>query len=565
LVILIGSALVSIRTTIYLSIGNLLWILLLPLIIPGVLYGNLVIPALFNGILSALVLVLTQSRNLTERERLSEMANINATLQASNDVLNARTRDLDARTRELDLAAEVGRAISQVRSLALTLKEAAEIIRSRFDLYYVQVYLTDLSQTSLVLQSGTGTVGAELMARGHQLPLNMASINGRAAIEKHTVVISDTSTTATFRPNPLLPDTRSEMAVPLMIGENVLGVLDLQSQKTGALNDEMLSAFEALAGQFAIAIQNARLLQEIQQSRAEVESQARRLTRAGWQEYLDALHKPEKLGFVYEQNQVALLEEIPESVHEANALAVPIAITGEQIGTLAVSVEEGKQTANNVELVNIVARQVAQQIENLRLLDSAERYRRDAEEAARHLTREGWQNYAESKSSEELGFLYDLKEVKPYAQHAEILAEQPNMILPLKVRDEKVGKLAILGVDETDTEANELATAVAERLSAHIEGLRLSKQTEQALATTQEFAQREQSLRQITSAVRGSTDPATILRTAVRELGTVLGRKIVVRMENTREAQASQTDSGANNGEKTNSPAGLLNAVGGDE
>ncbi|MCJ7433260.1 MAG: GAF domain-containing protein, partial [Anaerolineales bacterium] len=180
------------------------------------------------------------------------------------------------RTRNLELAAEVGRTVSQVRALDVMLKDAAELIRKQFDLYYVQVYLTDPSQTNLILQSGTGAVGAELVGRGHRLPLDTASITGRAAIEKKSVVISNTAASPTFRPNPLLPDTRSEMAVPLLIGERVVGVLDMQSEHAGSLSTDILTAFEALAGQLAIAIQNANFLAETQQARTEVEAQARR-------------------------------------------------------------------------------------------------------------------------------------------------------------------------------------------------------------------------------------------------------------------------------------------------
>jgi HAMP domain-containing protein len=107
------------------------------------------------------------------------------------------------RTQSLELATEVGRSISQVRALDIMLKDAAELIRSRFDLYYVQVYLTDPSQTNLILQSGTGTVGADLVGRGHRLPLNTASINGRAAVEKRSIVVADTSASPTFRSNIL--------------------------------------------------------------------------------------------------------------------------------------------------------------------------------------------------------------------------------------------------------------------------------------------------------------------------------------------------------------------------
>jgi len=386
------------------------------------------------------------------------------------------------RTRNLELAGEVGRAISQVRALDVMLTDAAELIRKQFDLYYVQVYLADPSQTNLILQSGTGAVGAELIGRGHRLPLNTASINGRAAIEKRSVVISDTAASSTFKPNPLLPDTRSEMAVPLMIGERVVGVLDLQSQKTGELDQDILSAFEALAGQLAVAIQNANLLAETEQAREEIESLARRQSRANWVDYMDAIHKPEETGFVFEQNKITPMtrDEQSQPSTKENSLTAPIAVTGEALGNLVVEMEGQSPIARASELVSAVARQVAQQIESLRLLDSAERYRFEAEEASRRLTREGWKDYANANADQISSYIYDLKEVRPYDHNVDQQTEESAASLPLKVRDEIVGKLVIQGLASDDTESLELANAVAERLSAHIESLRQFDETQRS-------------------------------------------------------------------------------------
>lgn len=445
------------------------------------------------------------------------------------------------RTRNLELAAEVGRTVSQVRALDVMLTDAAELIREQFDLYYVQVYLTDLSREHLNLQAGTGQVGAQLLARSHRLVIDAASINGRAALEKKSVVISDTTASAAFKPNPLLPDTRSEMAVPLLIGDRVVGVLDMQSERPGALSQDILPAFEALAGQVAIAIQNANYLAEAEQSRAEVEAQARRSSRSNWAEYLDAIHKPEESGFVFEQNKITPLTRAGEPLAE-NAMVAPIAVTGETVGNLVVELGGRSSIARAEELINTVARQVAQQIENLRLLDSAERYRAEAEQASRRLTHEGWQDYLDQKSVNGLGYVYDLKEVRPCSAEESSRVQESALSLPLKVRDETVGKLSVQGLGSGDEEAASLASAVAERLGAHIEGLRLSLQTEQALATTQKQARREQALRQITSAVRGSTDPSVILRTAARELGNILGRQTIVRLATAKETQTNQAD-----------------------
>jgi GAF domain-containing protein/HAMP domain-containing protein len=448
-----------------------------------------------------------------------------------------RTAKMERRNLDLALATEIGQTVSQVRAINDMLKDAAEIIRTFFGLYYVQVYLVNESQTELELQFGTGAVGEELMSRKHRLPLNKDSINGRAAITKRSVVISDTTASDTFRPNPLLPDTRSEVAVPLLVGDTLVGVLDVQSKDAGLLNQDALLAFEPMAGQMAVAIQNSRLVAETEQARAEVESLARRLTHTGWEEYLDAIHKPEKSGFVFERDNITLLtgQETPAK----GALVAPIQVTGESLGSLVVELQGTPPSSRTDELINTVARQVSQHIESLRLLDSAERFRYEAEQATRRLTHEGWQEYMDTSATGNTGYIYDLNEVRPYEKENISQAKEAGISLPLKVGDEAIGKLVLQDVDANDREAIGIASAVAERLGAHIEGLRLALQTEKALSTTKKQAQREQALRQITSAVRGSTDPTTILRTAARELGSILGRQTVVQLDTSNKDSAT--------------------------
>lgn len=414
------------------------------------------------------------------------------TAQLSNSISTLEQR-VAARTRNLELAAEVGRAVSQVRSLDILLKDAAELILKEFNLYYVQVYLVDPSQTTLKLEAGTGSVGAQLVGRGHSLPLNTGSINGRAATEKRSVVIADTAQSATFRQNPLLPDTRGEMAIPLIVANKVVGVLDMQSSHPGALTEEILPAFEALAGQLAVAVQNANLLAETEQARAQVESQARRLVQQGWNEHLDAIHKPEQIGFVFDHNEVTPLANAEETQRSENAQAVvaPISVTGESLGSLVVEIDNEAQREQTNELVSVVARQVAQQIENLRLLESAERYRYEAEQASRRLTREGWQTYTE-KAAESLKYIYDLNQVRPLNGDKLDAAAT----VPLKVRDEVIGKFAIQGLDTNDSEAINLANAVAERLSVHIEGLRQQDQTQSALVQSERLFNASENLTQ---------------------------------------------------------------------
>jgi transcriptional regulator with GAF, ATPase, and Fis domain len=486
------------------------------------------------------VLLFAWHRNSLERLRLEEVTHTQTELQQSNIELQNAQREVNVHFEELRLAAEVGRAVSQVRDLKSMLTDAVELIRTSFDLYYAQIYLVDQSQTYLILQAGTGQVGKELQSRNHRLPINTNSINGRAVVEKKSVVISNTTTSAAFKPNPLLPETHSEMAVPLMIGSKVVGALDMQSKQSGALNEAVLPAFEALSAQLAIAVQNASYLAEAEQARTEVEKQAQRLSQSNWAEYLDGIHQPEETGFVFEQNQVLPLTQ-GQTVKE-NALTAPITITGQPIGNLVVEMEGQSPIAKTEELISTIARQVAQQVENLRLLESAERYRYEAEQATRRLTHEGWEEYMENNAAKKLGYIYDLKEVRPPNQDEAQQAGKNALTLPLKIRDEAVGKLVVQDIEADNQETAGFVNQVAERLSSHIEGLRLAMQTEQALAETKKQAQREQALRQITSAVRGSTDPTIILRSAARELGNLLGRQTVVHLATDSKAQEDKSD-----------------------
>jgi GAF domain-containing protein len=267
------------------------------------------------------------------------------------------------------------------------------------------------------------------------------------------------------------------MAVPLIVADTVVGVLDMQSNAPGVLTEDLLPAFEALAGQLAVAIQNANLLAETHQARAQVEAQARRLVREGWSGHLDAIHKPEQIGYVFDHNKIVPLADGEElqPAEDGKAVSAPISVTGEKLGSLVVEINDETRAEQTVELVKVVARQVAQQIENLRLLESAERYRAEAERVARLQTLEGWQNYVASRHTGGLGYLYDTKEVLPGLGAAEEIPSA--LVTPIKARDEMIGKLAVQGLSHENRESVELVNAIAERLGAHIENLRLFEET----------------------------------------------------------------------------------------
>lgn len=423
----------------------------------------------------------------------------NAMTASLRETLGGLEQRIADRTRELTLAGNVGRALSQERDVDRLLKLAVELIRSTFDLYYTQIYLTDPSEKLLVLRAGSGNVGTELLRRGHRLPIGPGSLNGAAAVNKEAAIVSDTLQSKDFKPNALLPDTRSEMVVPLLAGERVVGVLDMQSHRPGALTPENLPAFQSLAGQLAIAVENAQLFSQAQQARQEVESQARRLTRSAWNEYLDSVQRPERLGYIYDQAAVVPLApeaadlgavEPGREVKGSQALQAPILVAGERIGQIALErSNQPEWTPEEVALVNAVASQVARRVDGLRLLEQAERYRREAELAAQRLVREGWEEFARSQTGTaqpgEIGFVYDQNRVTPLAQASPAAPAPVVHSYPLQVREAKIGELVIEGDQVLDAEAQQIVQAVTERLSAHLENLRLSAQTQAALLTTE--------------------------------------------------------------------------------
>ena len=419
----------------------------------------------------------------------STFNNMTVQLRSLVGTLEKRVAD---RTHDLELASEVGRIINEKTSDPRSLLvRATETIRERFNLYYAQIYLTDLSGQKLILHAGTGKVGEELLRRGHQLAIGPGSLNGRAAAERRAVILSDTEDSPSFLSNPLLPNTRSELCIPLMVGGKMVGVLDMQSEQPGALNETNLPAFEALAGQLAIAVENAALFAQAGEARAEVEAQVRRLTEQGWQDFLNAIDRGQKIGFAFDQSTVIRLKPEALSTSDQNTLSLPITITGTRVGEICFPAEHKLSWTNHeLELVQTISTQLAQHIENLRLLARAEGFRKEAEQAARRLTREGWNTYFGSSNNLDAGYIYDLNQVQHLSMNGTGHADHALKQL-LIVRDETIGELAVDAANHPD-EAAEILSAVAQQLSGHIENLRLLEQTQQALIQTEELSRQNE-------------------------------------------------------------------------
>jgi putative methionine-R-sulfoxide reductase with GAF domain len=215
--------------------------------------------------------------NLDVAAKVEQQDEIGALAGAFNnmtDKLRQSFRDLDRRATQLATVAEISTATSTLLETNRLLQEVVDLTKERFTLYHSHIYLLDETGENLVLASGAGEPGREMMAKGFSIPLDREqSLVARAARERRGVTVNDVTLAPDFLPNPLLPDTRSELAVPMIVGGTVIGVFDIQSDQVGRFTDEDINIQTTLAAQIATSIQNVRQF-EASKSQADLESLA---------------------------------------------------------------------------------------------------------------------------------------------------------------------------------------------------------------------------------------------------------------------------------------------------
>ncbi len=298
---------------------------------------------------------------------------VNSELQQLQKELEVRveqhTAELQDRATQFQTIAQVSQTIAGIQNLDELLSRVSEQISERFSIYHTGIFLIDERGENAVLQAANSAGGKRMLARGHQLKVGSQSMVGHVTSTGNPRIALDVGEDAVFFDNPDLPDTHSEITLPLKVAGKTIGTLDLQSTETNAFGEDDIQTLSILADQVAIAIQNTRSFEQSYRAMQEVEAAYRQMTGQAWQR---AISQKEIVGYEYDG---ATPKPITEIAKDESSLSIPLMLRGQSIGKFKLITPESnrKWTEDELAIAKAAAERTALTLETARLLEESQR------------------------------------------------------------------------------------------------------------------------------------------------------------------------------------------------
>lgn len=309
-----------------------------------------------------------------------------------------RTRDLEEQSERLRAAAEISQNTASLKRLDEALERSAKLILDRFNYYHVGIYTIDGDRKNATLVASPTDAGKQMMNDKHQVRVGDTTAVGRAAATGEPRIVSDKSADSRLAANSYLPETRSELALPLKVEDRVIGILDIHSAKDRAFKAEDVSVMLVLADQLASALERTRLLEESTEALNELERAYGRFTSSGWQKFT-ASGRLRNLGYRFDNVRIEPVSHPTEMGKEAllsgsnvvtggnearQEVAIPIKFRGQIIGVVHAKIQSsyGESAVSTLELA---VDRLASSLESARLYEEA-KVRADREQTIAQIT-----------------------------------------------------------------------------------------------------------------------------------------------------------------------------------
>ena len=277
------------------------------------------------------------------------------------------------RAAQFKAIANVASATTTFQSQEETLEQVVQTISNQMGHYHVGIFLLDDTNEFAILKATNSEGGRRMLERGHRLEVGEKGIVGNVAAKGKPRIALDTGADAVYFNNPDLPETKSEVALPLMQGTEIIGVLDVQSKMPNAFSPDDIETLSILASQVSVTIQNTRLYEENITALENAEKAYRQLTGETWS---DLLKKQALKGYVYD----GISSHPVSNIIPGHSVSIPVNVRGQNIGALKLSALETDRewTEDEIAMITAAAERAALALENARLL--AESSKRAAKE-----------------------------------------------------------------------------------------------------------------------------------------------------------------------------------------